>query len=74
MKKLVPKRTIRRLNTSSENQELRNMIIMLELCKEADDDLWKQLIEVHLDELKILNSEDGKRIRKGFRRSLEHEL
>ena len=70
MYKLVPKRTIRRIEDAAENEEFRLMKLTLELAKESDDELWKELIMLHLDDLKILNSEDGERIKKKFERNL----
>lgn len=70
MYKLVPKRTIRRIEDTAENEEFRIMKLTLELAKESDDELWKELIMLHLDDLKILNSEDGERIKKKFERNL----
>lgn len=68
MYKLVPKHTIRRIEYTVENEELLIMKQTLELAKEADDEIWKELILLHLDDLKILNSEDGERIKKKFER------
>lgn len=70
MYKLVPKCTIRRIEDTAENEEFRIMKLTLELAKESDDELWKELIMLHLDDLKILNSEDGERIKKKFERNL----
>ena len=70
MYKLVPKRTIKRIENMDEDEEFRIMKLTLELAKEADDKLWKELILLHLDDMKILNSEDGERIRKKFERNL----
>lgn len=70
MYKLVPKRTIRRIEDTAENEEFRIMKLTLELAKESDDEMWKELILLHLDDLKILNSEDGERIKKKFERNL----
>ena len=70
MYKLVPKRTIKRIENMDEDEEFRIMKLTLELAKEADDELWKELILLRLDDMKILNSEDGERIRKKFERNL----
>lgn len=70
MYKLVPKRAIRRIEDTAENEEFRTMKLTLELAKETDDEMWKELIMLHLDDLKILNSEDGERIKKKFERNL----
>jgi len=70
MYKLVPKSTIKRIENMDEDEEFRIMKLTLELASETDDELWKELILVHLEDMKILNSEDGERIRKKFERNL----
>ena len=70
MYRLVPKRTIKRIENMDEDVEFRIMKLTLELAKEADDELWKELILLHLVDRKILNSEDGERIRKKLERNL----
>lgn len=70
MYKLVPKRTIKRIENMDENEELRIMKLTLELAKESDDELWKELILLHLDDMRILNSEDGERIKRDCNRML----
>ena len=69
MYKLVPKRIIKRLADTEEAEELRMTKLTLELAKESDDELWRALILLHLDDLNILNSKDGKRIRKKLERN-----
>ncbi|MCM1133692.1 MAG: hypothetical protein NC340_09510 [Ruminococcus flavefaciens] len=70
MYRLIPKRTIQIRDGDKTDYEFQHTILCLELCQEADDDLWKQLMICHLDELSILNSRDGKRIRNEIRRKL----
>ncbi len=70
MNHLVPKRTIKRIEDTAENEEFRIMKLTLELAKEADDELWKELILLHLDDIRILNSKDGERIKKKFEANL----
>lgn len=70
MYKLVPKRTIKRIENMDENEELRIMKLTLELANESDDELWKELVMLHLDDMRILNSEDGERIKRDFNRML----
>lgn len=70
MYKLVPKRTIKRIENMDKNEELRIMKLTLELAKESDDELWKELVMLHLDDMRILNSEDGERIKRDFNRML----
>lgn len=70
MYKLVPKRTIKRIENMYENEELCIMKLTLELAKESDDELWKELVMLHLDDMRILNSEDGERIKSDLDRML----
>lgn len=70
MYKLIPKHTIKRMENTDESEKFRMMKLTLELAKESDDALWKELILLHLDDLKILNSEDGERIKKKFEGNL----
>lgn len=70
MYKLVPKHTIKRIEDTDENEEFRTMKLTLELAKEADDELWKELVLLHLDDIRILNSKDGERIKKKFEANL----
>lgn len=69
MYKLVPKRIIKRLADTEEAEELRMTKLTIELAKESDDELWRALILLHLDDLNILNSKEGKRIRKKLERN-----
>lgn len=68
MYKLVPKRTIKRIENTDENEELRSMKQSLELARESDDEMFKELIMLHLDDMRILNSEDGEKIKQDFDR------
>lgn len=70
MYKLVPKRIIKRVENTNENEEFRMMKLTLELAKESDDELWKELILLHLDDMKILNSKDKEKIKKKFEGNL----
>ena len=69
MYKLVPKRIIKRLADTEEAEELRMTKLALELAKESDDELWRALLLLHLDDLNILNSKEGERIRKKLERN-----
>lgn len=69
MYKLVPKRIIKRLADTEEAEELRMTKLTLELAKESDDELWRVLLLLHLDDLNILNSKEGERIRKKLERN-----
>jgi len=66
----IHRRMIRRRQDTVQHQELQNLILMLELCREADDELWRQLILQHMENLEILNSKEGSRIKKEIRRKL----
>lgn len=70
MYKLVSKRTIKRIENMDEDEEFRIMKLTLEIASETDDELWKELILLHLDDMKILNSKDGEKIKKKFERNL----
>ena len=69
MYKLVPKRIIKRLADTEEAEELRMTKLTLELAKESDDELWRALLLLHLDDQNILNSKEGERIRKKLERN-----
>lgn len=68
MYKLVPKRTIKRIENTTENEELRSMKQSLELARESNDEMFKELIMLHLDDMSILNSEEGEAIKRDFDR------
>lgn len=68
MYKLVPKRTIKRIENTDENEELRSMKQSLELARESNDEMFKELIMLHLDDMSILNSEEGEAIKRDFDR------
>lgn len=70
MYKLVPKRIIKRVENTNENEEFRMMKLTLELAKESNDELWRELILLHLDDMKILNSKDKEKIKKKFEGNL----
>ena len=69
MYKLVPNRIIKRLADTEEAEELRMTKLTLELAKESDDELWRALLLLYLDDLNILNSKEGERIRKKLERN-----
>ena len=69
MYKLVPKRIIKRLADTEEAEELRMTKLTLELAKDSYDELWRALLLLHLDDLNILNSKEGERIRKKLERN-----
>ena len=67
--KAVQKRTIKRLeNIGEEKAKLNRMIFILELCRESDEELWKQLILLQLEDLKILKGREGNKIKNEMRR------
>lgn len=70
MYKLIPNRAIRLLRDTNKNQELNSKILKLEIQNESDDEQLKKLILLHLDDMRILNSEDGKKAKRDFERFL----
>lgn len=70
MRKIVPKRTIKRIEDTAENEELDSMKRSLELAEEADDEMFKELVMLHLDDMRLLNSEEGEKIKRDFDRML----
>lgn len=70
MKKIVPKRTIKRIENTAEIEELENVKQSLELARESDDEMFKELIMLHLDDMRILNSEGGEKIKRDFDRMM----
>ncbi|MCM1008783.1 MAG: hypothetical protein NC485_12855 [Ruminococcus flavefaciens] len=68
MNKFVPKHTIKRIENTTENEELRSLKLSLELAKETGDEMFKELIMLHLDDMRILNSEEGEAIKRDFDR------
>jgi len=59
----VPKRIIRQIPETEENIKLKHMIIMLELCRESDEKLWKQLLLLQLDDVKTLNGGESRKMK-----------
>lgn len=70
MYKFVPKRTIKRIECTTENEELHTIKLMLELANESDDEQWRELVRRHLDDMKILNSKNGEKIKRDVDRML----
>lgn len=70
MKKNVPKRTIKRIENTAENEELESVKQSLELARESDDEMFKELIMLHLDDMRILDSAEGEKIKRDFDRML----
>ncbi|MCM1508349.1 MAG: hypothetical protein NC177_14645 [Ruminococcus flavefaciens] len=70
MKKIVPKRTIKRIENTAEIEALESVKQSLELARESDDEMFKELIMLHLDDMRILNSEDGEKTKRDFDRML----
>lgn len=58
MYKLVPKCTIRRKEEKSHSFKLRQWIAMLDLCREQDDDMWKNLMIERIDDLNALREDE----------------
>lgn len=53
MYRAVPKRRIRRIEDTPENEILRIKKYTLELCRETDDELWHELVNAHLEDLRV---------------------
>ena len=70
MYKLVSKRTIKRIEHTDENKELYTRKLELELANESDDKRWRELVQLHNDDMRILNSEEGEKIKRDFDRML----
>jgi hypothetical protein len=68
--KLVPKRTIKLIEATDENEEFRTKKLELELASESDDEQWRELVQLHLDDMRILSSKDGEKIKKDFDRMM----
>ncbi|MGN0676955.1 MAG: hypothetical protein ACI4K5_04355 [Ruminococcus sp.] len=66
--------TIKRIENTEENEAFRIMKFTLELARESDDELWRKLIILHLDDIKILKGKDGNKIKKEIRRKLKYGL
>lgn len=72
-KKAIPQRTcIKRKQKMTESSELRQ--ILLELAKESDDALWKELILLVMDDMERLQSEEGKRLKADIMRRLQDDV
>lgn len=70
MKKIVSKRTIKRIEDTIENEELRTRKRELEIASESDNEEWRDLVHAHLDDIRILSSEDGEKIKRDFDRMM----
>lgn len=70
MYKLVSKRNIKLMGDTDENEEFRIMKLTIELASESDDEQWRELVHLHLDDMRILNSEDGEKIKRDFDRMM----
>ena len=71
MERLFPNQKINALKDTEENEELRKRKLRLEIENESDDEHLKELILLHLDDMQILNSEKGKKIKRDFGRVLK---
>lgn len=71
MNRLFPNQQIRSLEDTDENEELRKRKLRLEIENESDDEHLRELILLHLDDMRILNSEKGKKIKRDFGRLLK---
>ncbi|MDD7295007.1 MAG: hypothetical protein PUG85_06275 [Oscillospiraceae bacterium] len=74
-KKAIPQRTcIKRKQKMTESSELRQILLELELAKESDDALWKELILLVMDDMERLQSEEGKRLKADIMRRLQDDV
>ncbi len=74
-KKYIQKKTFKRLKQEDyELSELEQVIINLELAKEAGDDLWKELMLTVLEDMELMQSESYQRTKQNIIRRLNDEL
>lgn len=75
MKGDIQKKTLVRLNPEeSESSAWRSIVTMLELSKESDEKLWKELILTVMDDMEKLQSREGKRLRAEIMRRLQDDI
>ncbi|MCM1507971.1 MAG: hypothetical protein NC177_12695 [Ruminococcus flavefaciens] len=74
-KKYIQKKTFKRLKQEDyELSEAEQVIISLELAKEAGDDLWKELILTVLEDMKLMESESYQHKKQNIIRRMNDEL
>jgi len=55
----------------SENKDFLNQKLKIDIENESDNEYFRKQILLHLDDMQILDSEDGKRIKRDFERFLK---
>ncbi len=74
-KKYIQKKTFKRLKQEDyELSESEQVIINLELAKEAGDDLWKELMLTVLEDMELMQSGSYQRTKQNIIRRLNDEL
>ncbi len=74
-KKYIQKKTFKRLKQEDyELSEAEQVIINLELAKEAGDDLWKELMLTVLEDMELMQSGSYQRTKQNIIRRLNDEL
>ncbi len=74
-KKYIQKKTFKRVKQESyESSEAEQVIINLELAKEAGDDLWKELMLTVLEDMELMKSGSYQHTKQNIIRSLNDEL
>lgn len=74
-KKYIQKKTFKRVKQESyEPSEAEQVIINLELAKEAGDDLWKELVLTVLEDMELMKSESYRHTKQNIIRRLNDEL
>ncbi|MDE6034810.1 MAG: hypothetical protein K2G36_02755 [Ruminococcus sp.] len=75
-KEYIQKKTFKRIKPeiSYELSETEQLIVSLELAREAGDDLWKELILMILEDMELLQSETYQYRKNNIIRRLNNEL
>ena len=74
-KKYIQKKTFKRLKQEDyELSEAEQVIINLELAKEAGDDLWKELMLAVLEDMELMKSGSYQHTKQNIIRRLNDEL
>ena len=61
------------IQMKENNPELENAVIMLKLCRETNDALWKEIISQQKKDKELLESREGKKLQYEIRRKLKYE-
>ncbi|MCM1315989.1 MAG: hypothetical protein NC244_11555 [Alistipes senegalensis] len=74
-KKYIQKKTFKRLKQEGyELSEAEQVIINLELAKEAGDDLWKELMLTVLEDMELMQSGSYQHTKQNIIRRMNDEL